>query len=350
MFDVQDSLSKCDPKKLYADGINFKKRLILKRGKNGVVTYPIQSNPRVLHVQMDKVPVLRDSFAVNGFVNTNPPPTVKVDPNNPNRFIGLSGYHRDAAAEQLGWDTMIYDVLEFDTPLDERKHRSTSNLHKFPAIPNTTDDIVKQLKEAITSNEILNVDKDIKELISILAADKTANAQRKIFKDFRQQVSASSTIRNYHTQGGVFSTEEFAIKHSLPFGGDKHYADLNKLGYLTGIKTPKTTLYDAKKLSMEYGGKDVEIYAWIKDNPKEAPAIYTQRQEWEQKFNEFVQADCEFIKSLAKKCGVNIELNDLIKNHPVKFKAFMAQDITPNVLNGGSPKEDGIVDASGNPV
>lgn len=348
LFDVEDSKLKCPPEKLYKKGVNFKKRVVLKRGKNGVVTYPEQLNPRVLHVMTDKIPELRDSFSVNGFDNINPPPTIKVDPNNPNRFIGLSGYHRDAAAEQVGWDTMIYDIVEFDSPLDERKHRSGTNKHRFPSIPNTQDDIVKQVKEAITCKEIENTDIEVKKLISELADDKTAAVQKNIFKKFREHVSSSSTIRTYHTQGGSNSTEEFALKHNLPYGGDKNYASSGKLGYLTGIKTPKTSLFDAKNLSMEYNGANVQICSWIKDNPKEAPAIYKQREEWKNKFDEFIKEDCEFIKYIAKKCGYDIPLNKLVENHPVKFKGFMAQDISPNPIDNGNPKEQGLVDMFGN--
>ena len=187
-------------------------------------------------------------------------------------------------------------------------------------------------------------------LIDDLADDKTKATRANIFKKFRQHVSTSSTIRNYHTQGGSNSTEEFAQKYNLPYEGDGAYSSTGKLGYLTGIKTPKTALFDAKNRSMEYDGQEVEIYAWIKDNPKEAPAIYKQREDWIKKFNEFIKNDCEFIQYIVKKCGYDIPLTELIANHPVKFKGFMAQDISPDPYNGGKPKEEGIVDVHGNKI
>jgi hypothetical protein len=348
LFNIEESRKQCPPELLYTKGVTFKKRVILKRGKNGVVTYPEQLNPRVLHVITEKVPELRDSFLVNGFDTSRPPPTIKVDPNDKNRYVGLSGWHRDAAADMLGWETMIYDVLEFDSPLTERKHRHETNKVKYPQIPYTIDDVVKQLKEAVACNEIKNNDYDIKLLISELCDDKTPSVRAKIFKKFRSHVSSSSTIRNYHTQGGPNSSEEFALKYNLPYEGDKNYENTKKLGYLTGVKTPKTTLYDAKNLSIEYKGADVEIYSWIMHNPKEAPAIYTQREKWKQSYDSFIKKDCQFIQHIAKKCGFNISLDMLIGNHPLKFKGFMAQDITPNPLDGGKPKEQGLVDINGN--
>jgi hypothetical protein len=345
LLNVEESLKQCPPK--YPKGVQFKKRVVLKRGTKGVVSYPPTNNPRQLDVVMGSIPDLRDSLSVNGYIYTCSPPTIKIDPNNKDRFVGLSGYHREAAAEQLGWDTMIYDVLEFDSPLDERIHRTVSNHHRTPSIPNTVLDIVKQVKEAVSNNEIANDDFAIKSLIEVLASDKTKTVQSKIFKKFREHISTSSTIRNYHTDGGDRSTIEFAEQHNIPFGGDARFTQTNKLGYITGIKTPKTTLYDAKKLSRTYGGKDVEIYAWIKDNPKEAPAIYTQREEWKLKFDEFIMEDCKEIQFMFQKMGYKVTLDEILASHPLKFKGFLAQDISPNPLDNGNPKEYGVVDING---
>ena len=163
LFDVRKSLDLCPPK--FQNGVKHIKRIVLKRGED--VTYPKENNPRLLNIVSEKIPEIRDSFIVNGFIHTCTPPTVKVDPNNKNRFIGLSGYHRNAAAEQAGWETMIYDVVEFDSPKDERIHRLTTNHVFTPAIPNTLDDLVKQIKEAIVNKEITNEDFDIKSFIKI---------------------------------------------------------------------------------------------------------------------------------------------------------------------------------------
>lgn len=345
ILDVQKSLDICPPN--YPKGVKFVKRIITKRGPGGNVTYPMNKNPREHHVITTKVPELRDSLLVNGYIYNCAPPTVKVDPNDKTRFIGLSGYHRDAALEQAGWKSMIYDVLEFDTPLDERKHKTVSNHHKTPSISNTIMDIVKQVKEAIAEKEINNDDKEIKELISILAADKTKSTHSKIFKKLRTHLPSSSTIRNYHTEGGSLSTEEFALTYEIPYGGDAAWNKLKRLGYITGIKTPKTTLFDAKKLSLEYNGQQVEIYAWIQDNPKASPAIHTQRTRWLETFDKFIEEDCKSIQQLAKSCGYDIPLKLLIDNHPVVFMGFLAQDISPNPMDGGSPLEKGVVNRFG---
>jgi hypothetical protein len=347
VFDVQKSKELCPPK--YPKGVRFIKRIVLQRS---VVAYTTLGNPREDHIIWSELPPLKDSLIVNGYIHTQSPPTIKVDPDRPDHFIGLSGYHRDAACEQLDIQTMMYDVLEFDSPLDELKHKSVTNQHRTPALVNTKDDIIKQIKEAVDKQYISNEDVDVIDLISILAADKTDKTKKEIFKQFRTRVLRSdATILGYHTQGGQYSTEEFAEKYNIPCAGDKRYTkSFKRLGYITGINTPKTTLYDAKKLSMDYGYKVVEIYAWIQKDAKQAPGIYVQRQKFLDKWNEFVLEDCKSIQEIAKQCGKNISIDDILKNYPIRFVGFLAQNITPDPFNGGKPMEDGVVDVNGNPV
>jgi hypothetical protein len=345
IFDVQKSKELCPPK--YPKGVRFIKRIVLKRS---YVAYTTVGNPREDHIIWSELPPLKDSLTVNGFIHTQSPPTIKVDPDRPDRYIGLSGYHRDAACEQLDIDTMMYDVLEFDSPLDELKHKSVTNQHRTPALVNTKDDIIKQLKEAVDKQYISNEDTDIVDLISVLAADKTDKIKKEIFKQFRTRVLKSdATILGYHTKGGLYSTEEFAVKHNLPYAGDKRWESTKRLGYITGINTPKTTLYDAKKIALEYE-QVVEIYAWIQKDAKQAPGIYGQRKTFLAKWNQFVLEDCKSIQQIAKDCGVDISLDDLLKNYPVRFIGFLAQNITPNQFDGGKPTEEGVVDVMGNPI
>jgi hypothetical protein len=346
-LDVKKSLELCPPN--YPKGVRFKKRIVSKRE---VVTYPLTNNPREDHILWTQVPLVKDSFSVNGYQHTVSPPTVKVDPDNKDRFIGLTGYHRDAAATQLDIETMLYDVLEFDSPLDELIHRTVSNHHRLPALTNTKDDIIKQVQDAVAKNYIPNDDDSIKNLISVLADDKTPKVQKDIFVSFRKRCQVpGATLQSYHTEGGHLSTEEFAEKHGIPFGGDKKFSSTKRLGYISGINTPKTTLFDAKLLSMDsYNGQDVEIYSWIQKDAKQAPGIYAQRKSFKSKFDKFIENDCRAMQTIAAKCGFDIPLQDLIKNHPVKLKGFLAQDITPDSTNGGNPKEVGVVDVDGKKI
>jgi hypothetical protein len=344
-FDVNKSLELSPPK--YLKGIKFKKRIVLNRNK---VTYPKQNNPRLLNIVAERIPEIRDSFLVNGFIHSCPPPTIKVDPNNSDRFIGLSGYHRNAAAEQADCDTMIYDVLEFDSPLDERKHRIISNHHIVPVIPNTLDDLVKQVLEAVNNNEIPNDENEIKDFIKIIAADKTDENKNVIYKRFRKFKSSSSTLLCYHAGKGENSTKELAINLDLPYSGDKNFTKSGKLGYITSQPTPRIALFDAKTLFRKKGSKQkIQFYAYI-SSPLEGAGLRKQRKIFKSKFENFILSDCQSTKNEIEKLGLKVSLDDIIKNHPIQFVGFLPQDISPDPFKNGRAKEETIVDCNGNPV
>lgn len=345
IFDIEKSKNLCPP--TYPKGVLFKKRITVKLRD---ITFPSTGNPRVYQVKTNELGPLVDSFTVNGYIHTQSPPTVKVDPENKDRFIGLSGYHRSTAAKMLGWETMMVDVLEFDSPKDERVHKTQTNAHKTPFIPMTIEDYLKQIKEAIACNEIENDDTDIKLFIEEIAFDKTEKTKEKLFKKLRSHVSTSTTLLTYHTSKGASSTQEFAKKFNLPFDGDKRYKESgDKLAYMNHYSTPKTSLVSAKKLSKEYKGQDVLFYTWI-ETPKESPALERQRIDHLESFNKFMQEEYEFIQMIAEKCGAKLNIGDIAKYHPFKFAGFLAQDITPDASKGGRPREEGVVDVYGNPV
>jgi hypothetical protein len=345
IFDVEKSKQLCPP--LYSNGVTYRKRIVLPLDK---ITYPPTGNPRILKVKANELGPLEDSFTVNGYILSEPPPTIKIDPENLDRFIGLSGFHRSIVAKRIGWNTMMFDVLEFDSPKAERIHKNQTNNHKTPFIPMTIADYIKQVKEAISCNEIENEDKEVIQFIDLIALDKTDAQRKQIFNKFRKHVGTSTTLLQYHTGKGISSTQEFAEINNLPVDGDTRYVQTGKkLGYINSSSTPKTSLVSAKKLSFEYDGEDVLYYTWI-ETPKEAPALYAQREKHLEQFNNFMAQDCEFIQMIAKKCGHKLDITEIMKNHPFKFAGFLAQDITPDATKGGRPKEEGVVDINGNSI
>ena len=344
LFNEQESLRLAPPK--YPKGIKFVKRIVLNRDK---VTYPKEKNPRVLNLVAEKIPEIRDSFLANGYVHTCQPPTVKVDPNNKNHFIGLSGYHRNAAAEQANWDTMIYDVLEFDSPLSERTHRIVTNHVFTPSSPNTTEDLVKQVKEAVANNEIPDIENEIKSFIDIIAADKPESTRQKIYKRFKESRSPSDTLLCYHSGTGENSTAAYAKKQGLPYGGKANWKTTGRFGYITKESTPRITLHDAKVLSRRNGDVMIEIYGYI-SSPIDGQALLRQRKEYKESFDKFIENDCLMIQHYLSFFDVHVPLIDIVKRHPVKLIGFLPQDITPDSTNGGLPKEQGIVDVDGNGV
>lgn len=341
-FDIPKSLKEYPP--TYPKGVNFKGRVEIERSS---VDYREDGNMREKHIIWSEIPPIKDSFIVNGWAHSEKVPTIKKDPDNDKRYIGLSGFHRNAAAEQLGIEVMMYDVLTFDSPLDELKWATVSNHRTSFGLANTKDDIVKQTIRAIEEKMINSDVSEIRNLIAILAADKTQQAQKDILKKVTARTNnIGATILSYHTKGGAFSTQEFAEKFNIPCGGTERYEQTKRIGYISGI-LPKTSLYDGKILAAELG-IDIDMYFWI-ENPKPGE-LHKQRKEFTKRFNEFIEADCLTMQHIAKQSGVDIDLKTLIKNHPMKLRGFLAQDISPDPFNGGKPKEYGVVDMNGNHV
>jgi hypothetical protein len=343
-FNVEESLKLSPPQK--SPGVKFIKRIVVKRDK---ITYPDAEQTRVHAVKQPNVIDIRNSFEVNGWIHTERPPFGYVDPDNSDRFIGISGFNRNAAASQLGWDTIIFDVYEFESPLAKRIAKTKANQHRKPFSPNTKSDLVKQVIDAIKAKEINPDEKSIKDLIEEIAEDKILKERKKIFDSVIKQKGGSDTIRTYHTSKGDYSTEEAALKLQLPYSGDEHFKTFGKLGYIHSMKTPKTTLYDAKSLSNSYGGAKVSFIAFIED-PKEQPKIYEQRKNHKEAFDQFLRKDAEFVLNIVKSYGINTTVDDILKKYPIVFQGFLPQVITPDVTKGGKPKEETLVDELGREV
>ena len=70
----------------------------------------------------------------------------------------------------------------------------------------------------------------------------------------------------------------------------------------------------------------------------------------DKKFDEFILHDCENIKFIMEKLDFKVDIADILMVHPIKFKGFLAQDISKDPTNNGKPREEGVVDIYGNPV
>jgi hypothetical protein len=340
-YDVEKSLSLRPPKK-FTGGSKHKKRIVLNRSK---VTFPLEENSRELTVIQDGVSSIKDSFLVNGWLHDAYPPIVYEDPNKKDSFIGISGFHRNAAMDQLDWDTMMVDVFEFPSPLSITIAKAEANHHNKPFTPITKRDIEKQVLRALKNKEIPNTEDDVRNLVEILAAIKTPKERKKIFQDVMKRNGGNGIVRTYHTGQGESSTQEIAEELKLPFSGSKHFQLSGEYGYINSSDTPKTTLHDAKKLSMANGNVKVALIAFI-DKPVEEK-INAQRQAHKARFEQFIREDAEFVLSIVKQFGLNANIDDVVAKYPLYLKGFLPQLISPDETKGGRPKEETLVDANG---
>ena len=122
------------------------------------------------------------------------------------------------------------------------------------------------------------------------------------------------------------------------------------MAFVTHYSTLKSVIGDCKQSYMQYDKQHpVHIIGYI-DEPKAAPALYTQRKEWKENAQRYIDTECEYIKHVAKLAGVKIDLEKIKEVLPIKLSGFLWQNQEPNSKSGGETKEKGIVDVNGNNI
>ena len=335
-FDVDKSLKLSPPS--YPNGVKFTKRVVLNRNKvkfnKQIQTYRVEVN-LTQHINE-----LKDSYVVNGFLHNQKPQVIKVDPTSSKFYIGVSGHNRDQAQEELEWETAIYDIVEFDSPLDELKFAYIDNQHT-PAASSKYDDIVKGLSKAHDSGFTdLTDDNNLKNLISIIAADYTQSQQKTIFTKYRDTKSKYESIQPYD---GVKANEK-ALELGQPIQGDGAYEDVEEYGFVKEPGGYKTLLHDGLKLWLEEDANiPIKVTGYVKNPTPEN--LETKRNNWIQELDRmknFIYNVCSALTGIPK------EQIDQSK-YPFVFNGFLPQRISPDIQNGGKPIEEGLVDAKGNP-
>lgn len=334
-IDLDKSLKLCPPN--YPKGVNFQKRLILNRDKvkfnKQHQTYRVEVNLRP-HIN-----ALKDSYTVNDFIYTEKPQVIKIDPNNPKFYIGVVGHNRDEAQEELGWQTSIYDVVTFDSPLDELKFAYKSNQHN-PAAGSKYEDILKGLSKAHDTNMIdLTDDDNLKKLIANVASNFTAAQQKTIFKKFRDTKSKYESIQPYDGP----SANEKANELSLPILGDGNYEEVGEYGFVKEPGGYKTLLHDGLKLWLRENASDpIKVTGYVKNpNPTN---IVEKRMSWKKELDKMKSFMFQVCSQLT---GMKVEEIEKRNKWPFVYNGFLPQNLTPDTSNGGLPMETGLVDVNG---
>lgn len=341
-FDLNLSKKLCDPKQRpnLPKGAHFVDRKILPRNQ---VVYLLENQNRVLNVVQDDVSDIKTSFMINGWIHTEYPPIIVEDPDRPKMYLGIVGFNRDAAAESIGSDEMIYDIYRFDTPLAKRLCKNKSNYNRTPSSPNTKDDLIFQTLQAIEYKEIANTDDEIKWFIDEVAGDKSTAERKNIFKKVRENKSSFSNIMTYHSGKGVNSTIEAAKKLNIACKGDENFGATGKLGYIPPYPNPTTNFRDAKKLIKKYGYQDIDFHFYIPDASGQLPALNQQRAVWTETFNKSVLEEAEWIQTVMEKLGHKVDIEEIVKVLPYKSRGFLPQYKNPDPKRGGLPTETDVV-------
>jgi hypothetical protein len=272
-------------------------------------------------------------------IYTEPPQVVVVDPDNPKRLIGIIGYQRNKAQENLGWDMAIYDVVEYDTPLAQLEHGFTSNIVQNPRAGSTIEDKAKGACLAVERKLIPNEDKDIKAYINRIASDKTDSQKRNIFKKVRNKKSAHDSMRPLDGK----SANELAAELEIPYGGDNEesYEATGQYGFIKEPGGFKTVMHDGLRLWLEY---DDPIYVTGYITHPNPATIKSRRITWEK---EIVRLNEMIYKISAKVTGMDLNKVKELGNSPFISHGFLPQIISPDATKGGAYTETSRVDKDG---
>jgi len=351
IFDVEKSLKECPPQTIYDSkpGFSFVKRIVTR--VDGII--PKKENQIREHlVKQSNASAIKRNFEAIGWKHDKEPIAVSVNPDNEKYFDLEWGFTRHQAATMMGWETIIVDVVKpSDVPLDTFSDRFLSNQHLGEThTPNTCEDITNGILKAIQENMLTDDKLMVKLWIKRVTPDKTDAERRKIYRDFISKKTSSGPVRTWHQGKGLNSIEEYAKVNNLPYSGDKNYANSGKLAYVTHYSTLKSVIGDCKQVAAAYNySQPVHIIGYIEE-PKAAPALYRQREEWLKNAETYIDAECKWIQHIANKCGAKIKLDDIKENLGIKLSGFYFQNIESNPLDSGRTKESGIVDTFGNAV
>ena len=350
-FDLDKSMKECPPSLLYKDtpGYKFKKRIITKRKS---IIPKVENQIRTHLVKQSNATPIARSFKAIGWSHDKSPIAVSVNPDNKDLFDLEWGFTRLQAASMEDWDTIIVDVVEhIGKPLDVFSDKFLSNKHLGEAhTPNTKEDVANGALNAVKGKLITEYPAEVKAWIKRVTPEMTKDDRTNIYKSFKTQMSSNGPVRTWHQGKGLNSVKEYADKNNIPYSGDKNFEKTGKLAFVTHYSTLKSVIGDCKQSYMQYDKQHpVHIIGYI-DEPKAAPALYTQRKEWKENAQKYIDTECEYIKHVAKLAGVKIDLEKIKEVLPIKLSGFLWQNQEPNSKSGGETKEKGIVDVNGNNI
>jgi hypothetical protein len=333
-FDIERSLRENPPS--YPDGVNFKKRIVTNREN---LTRNKQA--RLLLTRPENVAKIRQSYEVNGFLYDQPVQVVEDNKKDSRKKDILGGYNRDAAQEELNWETTIVDVVEFDSPRARREFIYIDNHILNPRTGNTRDDILKGLSDGIAEGSIdISDDADIKSFISVAAGDMTEEQQENIFNSFRKEHSPFQSMRPFIARTAAAWLKENGYQHQ----GVKN-RNVDGIAYARPTGFSKGAFWDGLELSRKKSVDrytSVTIYGYI-ESPKPSQ-LQADRKAWLKEFskmNSKVKEICQYAMTLDTQ-----EVNEKVIS-VFKFGGFLPQNIGLN--SHGQVEETGLVDEFGNP-
>lgn len=347
-FDLDRSHRECPPDIYYSQlgtdrkplfpGITFKKRVVLNRN---LVTFAISEQIREEDSGEERVDTLEGSYASVGQLYNEPPQAIIEDPDDPKRFKGTVGFGRDAAQENLGWETAIYDIVEYDTKLSLEAFKINSNDDEShtPAFPNTKTTIQKSVINAVNAQLIEDDDDAILEYLKMICRSKPKWHQPILDTIRKEHISRWPTMKAFSTA----RAKKLAIKLGMPYEGNKN-KKVTSLGYFRKWTAKKNIFWDAMVLSTKYGWQKVFVSTWVTEpNPKslkiDRQAILEDFDKMEKDFQIWISHYLDMPIHEVRERGKG--------RFPIIFNGFSGQDKEENPKQGGDPIEGDLVGVNG---
>ena len=350
IFNLQDSLDLCPPKYLYAQGPNgekwqgqpgtrFIKRHVMRTDK---VMFLSDDQTKVEVNTVSNVRDIKESFLAKGWDHSERP---LVYWNSKDGEKGDEGYHRYAAATDLGWETLPFDKIEYVSPLDQEISKHNSN-NGNPRKTNRQKDTVKAIKRCVDDGLITGSklkdpkELQIKSLITRLTPGKIVKTRKTILKKYRAIDSGYATLKTWDAE----KINKYCEELKLPFAGDKNFENSGKVGYAKPQGTMKALMHDCMTLIVndkvptddEENYIPIEIRGFIDDPNPDPKILKRQRVKWLKSLKD----DClNFIKEFYK-LTTGKEFNYEL---PIVFKGFAYQNISKNPDDDGHPMESKFV-------
>jgi len=311
------------------------------RCRRDFVTWDDRQQYRVDVNNQEQVRKLENSYTLNHFIYTQQPQVVIEDPSNPKRYKGVAGHQRNKAQENLGWDIALYDIVKFNSPLEQLEYGYISNQINTPAQESTIEDLAKGVGIAVEDKLLANEDDVIIKHIHKIASDKTDKQRKNIFRKFRSGTSAHESMQPLDGK----AANELAAKHEIPYGGDNEesYSATGLYGFIKEAGRSATLMHDGLKIWLEYD-EPIYVTGYI-THPKPA-TLHERRKTWVKDIDHLN----EMIYKVACKL-TGLPLDEVKKQHepPFKYYGFLPQIKAPDVTKGGRDQEESLVDVNGKP-
>ena len=262
-----------------------------------------------------------------------------MNENDSSKLNLLSGYTRDAAEEELGWDATIVDVVEFTSKRDRRAFMYQDNQIFNPRTGNTREDLIKGVQDAIHEKSVENTEDDILDFLKEIASDKPEKDHVSIYKAVRKNISQYDNMVPFDGPRANKKLKELGLQYQ----GRKN-KNVSGIAYARPQGYSKSVFWDgleiAKEMSLDGHFETITIYGYI-ENPKPTE-LQADRKKW---LKDFELMNNKIRDIIAYSTGTDV--SKVSYKSPFVFGGFLPQDITKISL--GKLREVGLVDEYGNP-